>query len=63
MYSGYGIVFTGLGSGISCDDFARSFVIFGVDNSSSSHTDYKNNFLVLHERPTDNIKGSIGAVV
>ena len=31
----------------------RIFVIFDVDNSSSSHTDNcKNNFLVLGEGPT-----------
>ena len=32
---------------------ARNVVIFGVGNSSSSHTDNrKNNFLVLGEDPT-----------
>ena len=44
------------------NDFARNFVIFGVDNSSSSHTNnWKNVFLVLGEGPTDDINGSIGA--
>ena len=38
------------------DDFARNVVIFGVDNSSSSHTDNrKNNFLVLSEGQTQGI--------
>ena len=37
-------------------------VIFGVDNSSSSHADdCKNIFLVLSEGPTDDINGCIGA--
>ena len=35
------------------NDFARNVLIFGVDNTSSSHTDnQKNNFLVLGEGPT-----------
>ena len=37
-------------------------MIFGVDNSSSSHTDNrKNNFLVLGEGPTSGINNTIGA--
>ena len=40
--------------GVFGNDFARNVVIFGVDNSSSSHTDnQKNNFLVLDEGLTD----------
>ena len=36
--------------------FARNVVIFGVDNSSSSHTDnQKNNFLILIEGLTQGI--------
>ena len=35
---------------IFCNDFARNVIIFGIDNSSSSHADnQKNNFLVLGE--------------
>ena len=51
MYSGYGIAFDELGSWSFDNDFARNvLVIFGVDNSCSSHTDNcKNNFLVLRE--------------
>ena len=42
--------------------FAGNVVIFGVDNSLSSHTDNrKNNFLVLDEEPIDGITGSVGA--
>ena len=41
---------------------ARNGVIFGVGNSSSSHTDNrKNNFLVLGEDPTQGINGNTGA--
>ena len=56
MYSEYGTAFDGksewnLGSG-----FARNVLIFGVDNSSSSHTDIrKNKFLILNEGPTYDI--------
>ena len=41
---------------------ARNGVIFGVSNSSSSHTDNrKNNFLVLGEDPTQSINGNTDA--
>ena len=37
-------------------------IIFGVDNSSSSHTDsHQNNFLVLAGCPTYGINGSFGS--
>ena len=37
--------------------------IFGVDNSSSSHTNNcKIHFLVLGEGPNDDINGSVGAL-
>ena len=39
MYRGYGKSFDGKGSWSFNDDFARNVKIFGVDNSSSSHTD------------------------
>ena len=58
-YSGYGITFNSGGSWSFENDFTRSFVIFGVDNSSSSHSDnHKNNFLILSEGPTFGINGS-----
>ena len=61
MYKGYGTVLDALGSWIFGNYFARNVVIFGVDNSSSSHTDNRrNNFLVLGEELTD-INGSVGA--
>ena len=44
------------------NDCARNVIIFGVDNSSSSHADNrKNNFLVLGEVDTFDINGSFGA--
>ena len=46
------------------NDFARNFVIFGVDNSSLSHTNIrKNNFLLLHEGPSDDINNNTGVTV
>ena len=62
-YSGYGIAFDCAGLWGFSNEFARNVIISGVDNSSSSsHADnHKNNVLVLAERPTDNINGSVGA--
>ena len=61
-YNGRGIAFDGEGSWSFDDDFARNVVIFGVDNSSSYHTDnLKNNFLALDERPNQGINDSTGA--
>ena len=46
MYSCYGIAFDGAEWSLD-NDFVSDVVIFGVDNSSSSHSDnWKNNFLV-----------------
>ena len=61
LYSGNGIGFDGAGSWRFGNSFARNVVIFDVDNSQSSHTDnYKNNFLVLGEGPTDDNNGTVG---
>ena len=47
-HSVYGIEFDRECSWSFGNEFARNSIIFGVDNSSSSHTDnHKNNFLVL----------------
>ena len=44
------------------NEIAWSTVSFGIDNSSSSHTDNcKNNGLVLSEEHSDDINGSIDA--
>ena len=59
VYSGYGIIFDSTGSCSFNNDSARNFIIFGVDNSSSSYADNrKNNFLVLGDDPTFGINNS-----
>ena len=59
--SGYGLPFDRAGSWGFGNDFARNLVIFGVDNSSSSHAENcKTSFLILGETPTGSIHGSIG---
>ena len=61
VYSCYGIAFNGANSSNFGNDDARN-VIFGVDDSSSSHTDNrKNNFLVWGNSPTYGINGSFGS--
>ena len=43
------------------NDYTRNVIIFGVDNSSSSHADnLKNNFLILGEGDTFGINGIFG---
>ena len=45
------------------DDFAKHFIIFGVDNGSSIHTDNReNSVLVLGKEQTGAISGSINFV-
>ena len=62
VYSSYGIAFDGKCPWSFNDDFARNIIIFGVDNSSASHTDnLENYFLFLSERDTLGIKESFGA--
>ena len=56
------ITFDSAGSGSFGNYFARNVIIFGVDNSSLSHSDNrKNKFLILHKSPTFGINGSFGA--
>ena len=58
MYSSGGIAFDRAVSWSFGSDFLRN-VIFGVDNSSSSHIyNCKKNYLVLGEGPTDSINDS-----
>ena len=58
VYSGYGITFDSAGSW----SFAGNVIIFGVDNSSSTHSDnHKNNFLILAESQTYGIKDTMKA--
>ena len=59
VYSGYVITFDSAGSFSFDNTFGRNMKIFGVDNSSASHSDNpKNNFLILGEGPTYGINGS-----
>ena len=52
MYSGYGIAFYEVGSWNFGNNFAKNVVIFGNDNSLSSHgNNRKNNVLVPGEGP------------
>ena len=61
-YNGRGIAFDGEDLWSFGNEFDRNIVIFGVANSSSSHTDNrKYNFLVLGEGPTQGINDSTGA--
>ena len=61
-YNRQGIASDGEGSWSFGNDFARNALIFGVDNSSSSHADNrKNNFLVLGEGLTQGIIDSTGS--
>ena len=61
MWSGCGITFNSAGSWSFDNDAARNFIIVGVDNSSSSHVDNRNNnFLVLDEGPIFGINGRFG---
>ena len=44
------------------NDYARNVLIFGIDNSLSSHNDnLKNNFLILGEEDTFGITENFGA--
>ena len=53
VYSGYEITFDSAGSWSFDICFARNVIIFGVDNSSLSHSDNcKNNSLILGKDPT-----------
>ena len=63
MHGGYRITFDSAGSWSFDNDTARNVIIFGVDNSSSSHADNrKHKFLVLGEGPTFGINGSFGSL-
>ena len=64
-YSGYGIAFdwkVWWSFVFFGNNFLRNVVIFGVCNSSSSHSDNcKNKILILDECPISDIKGSFGS--
>ena len=61
IYKGYGITFESIGSWSFDNGIARNVIIFGLDNSSSPHSDNpKNNFFVLDQDPAYGINGSFG---
>ena len=61
IYNGWEIAFDGAGLWSFGNDFPWDVAIFGVDNSSSSHTnDFMNNFWVFGEEATNDINGSFG---
>ena len=47
MYSGYGLIFDCVGFWSFDNDFASHVIIFGVDNSSSSHADNRDNNVLV----------------
>ena len=58
VYSGYRITFDSGGSWSFDNNFARNVIIFGVDNSSPSHSDdRKSNFLILGKGSSYGING------
>ena len=61
VYSGCGTAFDGKGGRKFGSDFARNFVVLGVDNSLSSHTDNLKNYLLILGGHTFGITGSFGA--
>ena len=62
-YNGRKIAFDGEGSWSFGNDFDKNVVIFGFDNTLSSHTENrKNTFLVLCEGPIEGINDSTGLV-
>ena len=59
VYSACGITLDSAGSWSFDNDFARNVIIFGVDNSSPSHSDNRNkNFKLLGEGPAFGINES-----
>ena len=62
IYRAYEIEFDGAGTWNFSNNFSRNFVIFSVDDSSSSNTDNrKNNFLELGEGTNDDRNDSVSA--
>ena len=62
VYGGYGITFDSAGSWSFDNDFARNVIIFGVNNSSSSHSDNcTSNFSILLKGATYGINGNFGS--
>ena len=61
VHSGYRITFDSACSWNFDNDTAKNIIVFGIDNSSSSHANnLKNNFLKREEDPNFGINGSFG---
>ena len=62
MYSGCGITFDSAGSWSFNNGITKNIIIFGVNNSSSSHADnHKNDFLVLGKGLTFGMNETLGS--
>ena len=62
VFIGYRITFGDEDAWSFGNEFVRNAIIFGVDKSSSSHSDNsKNSFLVLGEGPTYAVNGNFGS--
>ena len=62
MYSGCGITFDSAGSWSFNNGITKNIIIFGVNNSSSSHADnHKNYFLVLGKGLTFGMNETFGS--
>ena len=59
LYSGYRIAIDGKGDWSFGNDSARNIITLGVDNSLPSHTDLKNDSLILREGPIFGIMESL----
>ena len=62
MYSGCGITFDSAGSWSFNNGITKNIIIFGVNNSSSSHANnHKNDFLVLGKGLTFGMNETFGS--
>ena len=62
VYGGYGITFDSTDSWNFDNETARNVIVFLVDNSSSTHSNNRNNeFLVLDEGPAFGINGNFSS--
>ena len=60
MHSGCGIEFDGKDEWHFCNGFPWNVIIFGIFNSLSSHSHYKNKLFILSEGDTFSINGNFG---
>lgn len=60
VYNSQELVFDETDSWNFDNDFARNIAIFDADNSPSSHSGNRNNYLVLGKAPADDINENVG---